>query len=140
MGMSREHLYKAKRVNWRELPKDEWWVEGFYVKCRKRHYILSVYDIDYGFDERYEDWIEVISETVCRYTSLTDKNNRKIFEGDIVLVDGEDKYFSVEWDNDTARFIMNCESLIVDFDNYWNYQVEVISNVFDNPELLEEGE
>ena len=28
MGMSREHLYKAKRVNWRGLPKEEWWVEG----------------------------------------------------------------------------------------------------------------
>jgi len=26
--MSREILFKAKRKNWRELPKEEWWVEG----------------------------------------------------------------------------------------------------------------
>lgn len=26
--MSREILFKAKRANWRELPKEDWWVEG----------------------------------------------------------------------------------------------------------------
>ena len=26
--MSREILFKAKRKNWRELPKEEWWIEG----------------------------------------------------------------------------------------------------------------
>jgi len=30
--MSREHLYKAKRANWRELPKDKWWVEGYFIE------------------------------------------------------------------------------------------------------------
>ncbi len=134
--MSREILFKAKRRNWKELPKEEWWVEG-----------LLGYDINGNAAEFeiYEGFancetVDIVPETVCQYTGLTDKNGRKIFEGDIVLVDGEDKYFAVEWDNDTARFVMNSETLIVDFDNYWNYQVEVISNVFDNPELLEEGE
>lgn len=28
----REILFKAKRKNWRELPKEEWWVEGYPVK------------------------------------------------------------------------------------------------------------
>ena len=27
--MSREILFKAKRKNWKELPKEEWWIEGF---------------------------------------------------------------------------------------------------------------
>ena len=26
--MSREILFKAKRKDWRELPKEQWWVEG----------------------------------------------------------------------------------------------------------------
>lgn len=26
----REILFRAKRKNWRELPKEEWWVEGSY--------------------------------------------------------------------------------------------------------------
>lgn len=29
--MTREILFKAKRKNWRELPKEEWWIEGYYM-------------------------------------------------------------------------------------------------------------
>ena len=27
--MNREILFKAKRKSWKELPKEEWWVEGY---------------------------------------------------------------------------------------------------------------
>ncbi len=54
------------------------------------------------------------------------------------MIDGEDEYFVVEWDGDTARFVMNSETLTVDFDNYWGYQVEVIGNVYENADLLKE--
>ena len=66
------------------------------------------------------------------------KSKREIYEKDIVLIYGEDEYFVVEWDNDTARFVMNSETLTVDFDNYWGYQVEVIGNVYENADLLKE--
>lgn len=138
--MSREILFKAKRANWRELPKEERWVEGFYVKCRGRHYILPVYDTDHGYDERYAEWIEVDPETICQYIGVKDKNKKEIYEKDIVLIDGEDEYFTVEWNDDTARFVMTSETLTVDFDNYWGYQVEIISNIFNNPELLNGGQ
>lgn len=55
------------------------------------------------------------------------------------MIDGEDEYFVVEWDGDTARFVMNSETLTVDFDNYWGYQVEVIGNVHENADLLKEA-
>ena len=45
--MNNRYLYKAKKIY-----KEEW-VEGFYVLCRGHHYILPVYDLDHGFDERY---------------------------------------------------------------------------------------
>lgn len=142
--MSREHLYKAKRVNWKKFPKEVWWVEGALFEGKENSYIFSNVKVTDKW-ENSEIGADIIGylvcpETICEYSGLPDKYNRKIFEGDIVLVDDEDEYFTVEWDNDTARFIMNNETLTVDFDNYWNYQVEVISNVFDNPELLEEGE
>ena len=75
-----------------------------------------------------------------QYIGVKDKNGNEIYEKDIVTIDGEDEYFVVEWDSDTARFVMNSETLTVDFDNYWDYQVEVIGNIFDNPELLKGGE
>ena len=90
----REHLYKAKRVNWRELPKEEWWVEG-YLTQRKDSYgkvfeswiVLDAYEqlgvlnmksalvseIDFNC-------YKVDPETVCEYIGLTDKSGRKIFE------------------------------------------------------------
>lgn len=34
----REILFKAKRKNWRELPKEEWWVEGRPVKYLCMYY------------------------------------------------------------------------------------------------------
>lgn len=75
--------------------------------------------------------------TLCQYTGLTDKDGKKIWENDIVeLPDGEG-YFTCEWEEGTARFVMNGDGLTVDFDNYWSYQTEVAGNIFDNPELLE---
>lgn len=75
---------------------------------------------------------------IMQYIGVKDKKEKEIYEKDIVLIDGEDEYFVVEWDNDTARFVMNSETLTVDFDNYWGYQVEVIGNVYENADLLKE--
>lgn len=60
----------------------------------------------------------------------------KLFEGDIVTIDREDGYFIVEWDEDTARFVMNGDGITVDFDNYWSWQTEVVGNKWDNPDYL----
>lgn len=89
---------------------------------------------------------EVIPETVGEYTTLTDKNDRMIFEGDIVkhtqnydisgivisigAVKYSDSYggWSVgDFSNDRIdRFLAN-ES----------HRVEIVGNVYDNPDLLE---
>ena len=71
----REILFKAKRLDNGE------WVDGF--SCcigpvgQEKHYISPMYaSAFYG--------IEVDPSTVCEYTSLTDKNGKKVFVGDIV--------------------------------------------------------
>ena len=41
-----EILFRAKRKNWRELPKEEWWVEGYPVKYQpcasKDEYVYGI--------------------------------------------------------------------------------------------------
>lgn len=80
---------------------------------------------------------QVDPETVGQYTSLIDSNGTRIFEGDIVLFDG-DEVGLVKWDDETARFIIIAEGYIVDFYNYYGYQTVVIGNRYDSPELLED--
>lgn len=129
--MNREILFKAKRKDNGE------WVEGQYVYITNpltedgrpiKHLICNGTNI-------FDDLIDPV--TLCQYTGLTDKNDKKIWENDIVELPDEEGYFTCEWEEDAARFVMNGDGLTVDFDNYWSYQTEVAGNIFDNPELLE---
>lgn len=53
--------------------------------------------------------------------------------------DYEEERGIVQWDNDTARFIITCSTFISDFDSVYGEELEIIGNVYDNPELLERG-
>lgn len=129
--MNREIIFKAKRKDNGE------WIEGYYVFCRKHHYILPILTEAIGYDERENEWIEIAPDTICQYTGLTDKNDKEIWENSILKLPDEDDYFKCEWDEDTARFVLNGNGLTVDFDNYYGYECEVVGNIFDNADLLE---
>lgn len=139
--MNREIIFKAKTTKKNDLKHEfnEKWVEGNLILCGGKAYIHPVSNkIDViGEIGRIIVMHEVEPETLCQYTGLTDKNGKRIWENDIIELPGEDGYFVCEWQEDTARFVLNGEGLTVDFDNYWSYEVEVIGNIFDNPDLLE---
>ena len=87
---------------------------------------------------------EIDPETVGQYTGLTDRNGRKIFEGDIVV-------FADFFDDKIHRGVVYWCDLAFWFDctetegdegiyslAYISVNVlEVIGNIYDNPELLE---
>ena len=82
---------------------------------------------------------EVIPETVGQYTGLTDKNGKKIFEGDIVRMFYASGYVEVgviRYSNDTCRFRFVVEENHIGYGFDDTDIMEVIGNVYDNPELL----
>ncbi len=154
--MSREILFKAKRANWRELPKEEWWVEGNLVWSndsfkeyqaiiipKENSDMFTKSDDDLGF----ENWYLVDPETVCQYTGLTNKDGRKIYEGDIVMEttsgyigvikigNYELKHygFYIDWIKDYGYRRDIC---------FWvtNRFIRTIGNIFDNFEFLKDGQ
>lgn len=137
----REILFKAKTTK-KDNPINAFndvWVEGDLVRSCGKYYIHPMSNkvkID-GELGKVIIMHEVEPSTLCQYTGLTDKNGQKIWENDIVELPDENVYFKCEWEKDTARFVLNGDRFTVDFDDYREYEVEVIGNIFDNADLLE---
>ncbi len=142
----REILFRGKRVDNGE------WVYGVFIPdCLES---LHGQDCHWGFIKTYRlegkyenvknETVEVDRETVGQYTGKTDKNGKKIFEGDIV--EFTDKYTggkgraeivfeAFKWKYSGCYYGGNpivwlcIDDLSIKF--------EVIGNIYDNPELLE---
>lgn len=124
----RDILFRGKRLDNGE------WVEGDLV-----HSAYKIGDTCVGTYGSSLGMHQVDPSTVGQYTGLLDKNGERIFEGDVLTLDGEYGFFVLEFQEDTARFVMSGDSIVVDFDNFWSYEVEVMGNIHDSPEFLEGG-
>ena len=86
------------------------------------------------------DVVKVIPETVGEFTGVTDKNDRKIFERDIVK--RGDRIWIIEYGVKYAQFVMKTFTergvfWTRSFDLIPSEWCEVIGNIYDNPELME---
>lgn len=118
----REILFRAK-----SMFNDKVWVYGNFVKTNYDGLQNVIYDED--------GWAyEVIPETVGQYIGLLDKNGTKIFEGDIVRDAETSDVGKIFFDTYTAMFVIGFETTIADFNA--SYSLEVIGNIYDNPELI----
>ena len=155
------------------------WHEGQYIHLHKTTYCFdgskecnADNEIHQIVFEQMTDWnlpnchmrVDVLPETVGEFTGLTDKNGKKIFEGDIVeLFDMRGKIVQecgafgiattqqIDYDlldskipfQNNAYFCFN-DNFISIWELWWNYHqddeplevAEVIGNIYDTPELL----
>lgn len=89
--------------------------------------------------------IAVEEETVGMYTTLSDRNGRKIFEGDFCRFYGDEGYadYEVFFTNSASDcqavgfYVRQLDTGATDtFDAFFASNCEVIGNIHDNPELL----
>lgn len=125
----REILFRGKD------PESGEWYYGYYVKRNdgdRGSLILEDY-----FLESYEI---VKPETVGQYTGLTDKNGAKIFDGDILEGDLEDRLDpGAKWRSIVVwgTFGWMCKDRqTLPMDEFDILEGEVIGNIYDNPELV----
>jgi hypothetical protein len=83
------------------------------------------------FKPHYDRDAEIVSGfTIEQFTGLHDKNDKEIYEGDIVVTD----YGTGPVEYSGAGFSVDCDSI----SEYWetSQSIEVIGNIHENPELL----
>lgn len=143
----REILFRAKRIDNKEL------CYGQIIEDNGQCFIVPKFgmlSIDKPSGNTQEELVtlrafEVYPETICQYVGLSDKNGKPIFEGDIckrtllptkritdnfriAYVSAKCCFSAIDLDGSNVTFIS-------DYINS-SYEVEVIGNVYDNPELL----
>ena len=131
--MNREILFKAKRKDNGE------WVEGNLItneRNENQKYIGYIIDERNGVIEDF-DLVEVIPDTICQYTGLTDKNGRKIWENDITYIrsSGLSGYGVIKYQN--GNLVLVDEKRKRTYSLYGEWKIRKDGNIFDNAELLE---
>lgn len=152
----KEILFRGKRID-----NGEWaysqtvfsHLDNFYIptqnlKCTVMRNLDTVGNISEIRCKDGKCFFKVHPETVGQYTGLTDKNGKKIFEGDVLKI----CYGSPLFDGYDTECI--CYNGIVKYENALfvceensergdalcmlsSNEFEIIGNIYDNPELLE---
>ena len=121
----REILFRGKRTK-----------TGKYVTGKLWHHTDKASAI---YSDELDKLVWVFPYTVGQFTGLTDKNGKKIFEGDVVRYMNNETMV-VSYRNESASFVGTysavnftcCASLMCA-----NLYLEVIGNIHDNPEPAE---
>ena len=134
----RDILFRGKRVDNGE------WIYGHYGEYFNEERNVPCISVIDAHALTGSLCYDVVLQSVGDYTGLTDKNGKKIFENDIIEYDEtKNTYYQIVWINsgwghkelDTGiceLFPTNYGHNPTCFNN-----VKIISNIFDNPELLE---
>lgn len=130
----REILFRGKRTDNGE------WVYGPFIPDLLES--LNGQKVDWGFikpiskEKEKKVMLKVYRKSVGQYTGLTDKNGKKIFEGDILETNSGSRGYVVFVNGNFARL----------HNQKWEWKTimiisdanVVIGNIHDNPELLEQ--
>ncbi len=134
--MNRKIKFRGQQINTKK------WIHGYLYREKGLYLICE--------NIRYAEKEPILLDTVGQFTGLHDKNGKEIYEGDIVLYEdwemayeggGNDSFINkgiVEYCEDNCCYNVT-ERQTVDITDVLykdNEDLEVIGNIYDNPELL----
>ena len=128
----RDILFRGKRID------SDSWIEGHLAMFAElTEDVPVIIEAD-----RKKIVYKVQPETVGQFTGLTDKNGKKVFEGDIVQFYGtynlevfiEKGHTKIRWFDTVTN--SKCKDMFYGYDEELG-DCEIIGNIHDNPELLE---
>lgn len=136
--MEERYSFKAKRKNNGE------WVIGALIIYEDETCKIVTSCLDSGADEAILACAyDVDKDTICQCTGLKDKNDKLIWENDIMVAHLDDNYpkdktyIKVLWRENGFYSRENGSIDIIPFDKFDQDHFEVCGNFFDNAELLE---
>lgn len=140
--MEDRYLFKAKTAKivgtYNNDVEDGVWVYGS-LRCDVGKYTI------FQFETARADYVEyeIDPSTICQCTGLKDKNGKLIWENDVVK-DEHGNLYKAFWQSNYYQFSWVCvKSDVFSIGTKWDlwsfksFEIEVIGNIFDNPELLE---
>ena len=120
----REILFRGKSLD------DGDWRYGGYAESTTGRVCIA------GFSKRGRvGGCEVDPETVGQFTGMTDKTGKRIFEGDIIKAIASNHV----GEDIQATVIVSLDDYELMWDIEHSHEIEVIGNIFDNPELMKGG-
>lgn len=134
------------------MENKEWLYGGLFISkettyCCKEDYVAHPENTKaYILFDQMTDWglpnnhykVEVNPKSVGQYIGKKDKNSKEIYEGDIVIGSFNGRGIII-FDEEKCQFLIKTLEYkdVFAFDNERFGMIEVIGNIYDNPELLE---
>ena len=142
--MEDRYLFRAKRKKWELFPEAQQWVQGYYVHTAESDYIVSPYEHTTLLGEG--ETVEIEVNTLCQCTGRTDRDEKLIFEHDVIAYldtySTESGYAEADcagevlWDEETLSFQVTNRLSAESFEVLGG-ECKVLGNAIEHPELLE---